>query len=146
MNDKENIATLSFFEIKNNYRIIDLLSFELTPTPWKQVIEEVKHDIYRMKDYNSKLKISLIHVMDIVSKHQPSLLLSSGNRHSYNSWPNIETQKWNEMVETFLPNTMESCSQMGVLSESDQIAKKKMFVIMTSERVDNQHGNHLSMH
>ena len=47
MNTRENTATLNFFEIINHYRCSDLLELEFTPTPWKEVIGEVKEDMLR---------------------------------------------------------------------------------------------------
>jgi hypothetical protein len=48
LNIQENLATLIFFEIINQYRYVELLHLQFSPTPWDQVILEVRHDLERM--------------------------------------------------------------------------------------------------
>lgn len=48
MNAHENIATLTFTEVINNYRCVELLHIDFCPTPWDQVIMEIRHDLSRM--------------------------------------------------------------------------------------------------
>ena len=48
MNSHESTLTLTFVEIVNHYRCVELVSLDLTPTPWKGVISEVKDDLHRM--------------------------------------------------------------------------------------------------
>lgn len=48
MNAHENMATLTFSEIINNYRCVELLHIDFSPTPWDQVIMEVRYDLTRM--------------------------------------------------------------------------------------------------
>jgi hypothetical protein len=48
MNSHESTLTLTFVEIINHYRCVELVSLDLTPTPWMNVISEVKDDLHRM--------------------------------------------------------------------------------------------------
>jgi hypothetical protein len=130
MNTHENIATLTFNEVINNYRCAELLHIVFSPTPWNQVIMEVRQDLRRMVDYNSKLKRALVKVLEIVSKHQPTLLLSGNGAGNIKARQITQSAKWREMVETFLP-AKGSFFQEGVNDEDECLKRKEMFLIAT---------------
>ena len=48
MNPHENMSTLTFYEVVNSYRCVELIRIAFSPTPWDQVIMEIRHDLCRM--------------------------------------------------------------------------------------------------
>jgi len=130
MNAHENIATLTFNEVINNYRCSEIMHIVFSPTPWNQVISEVRLDLRRMVDYHSKLKAALVEVLEIVSKHQPALLLSGNGAGNIKARQITQSAKWRELVETYLPSKG-SMFQKGVNDEAECLKRKEMFVMAT---------------
>ncbi len=130
MDTRHNTARLTFSEIIHQYRRTNLFHLEFTPTPWHDVVKGVKDDIDRIVEHHSKLKSALVQVLELVSKHQPSILLTSG-------WskqgPASQSGKWQDLMDTLLPSSVEGCVKNGVMTVEDQMERKKMFVELTNE-------------
>ena len=75
------------------------------------------------------MKSALAKVLGIVSKHQPTLLLSGNGAGNVKARRIIQSAKWKELVETLLP-AKGSAFQHG-LTKEEELKKKEMFLIET---------------
>jgi hypothetical protein len=51
-----------------------------------------------------------------------------------------QSEKWNELMASLLPDTVDSCQQTGVSSFEERIRRKKLFLEMTEEVKDDSEG------
>ncbi len=79
--------------------------------------------------------------MEIVSKHQPTLLLCGNGAGNIKARQIKQSAKWMEMVETLLPEKG-SLFQKGVDDPEECLKRKEMFLIAT-ERSESMECNHV---
>ncbi|KAJ3109901.1 hypothetical protein HDU96_007065, partial [Phlyctochytrium bullatum] len=141
-----NAMTLTFQEVVNSYRNVDLLTLEFEPSPWKQVVADLRHDFGRMQVHHSLLKSALIQALDTVARRNPALLLTGGVPDPRQP---SQPKPWKELVSDLLPpNGKDSKATSRAmkppalggdefLTDEEVVLRKKMFVLLTSPRDEN---------
>ncbi|KAJ3303239.1 hypothetical protein HDV03_004066 [Kappamyces sp. JEL0829] len=71
-----SLATLTFKESVNGYRIVELLQLDFIPSPWSELKRDVEEFTTEILSEHEELKGNLIQVLETISVHQPALLLS----------------------------------------------------------------------
>ncbi|KAI8854978.1 hypothetical protein BC829DRAFT_429012 [Chytridium lagenaria] len=129
---------LTFREIINNYRKVDLLTLDFTPSAWDEVIRDIRQDFERTQVHASLLKSSLVQALTLVSKRQPAILLSGAipdPKHVNQSRP------WKELVADLLPcERREDIERGEFLTDEERMLRKKIFVLLTVPKEETLDG------
>jgi hypothetical protein len=89
-----NIGTLTFTEIVNHYRKIDLISIDFVPSAFSDIKRDVTEFTTGVMSEHEKSKTELVRVLEKVATLQPSLLL-----HSNGLFDSLETYQPDEWVK-----------------------------------------------
>ncbi|KAJ3381760.1 hypothetical protein HDU84_004868 [Entophlyctis sp. JEL0112] len=121
--DPDDLLVLTFYEFVSGYRKVTLLSLEFVPSPWSEVVADVRSDYERTRAHYSNIHNALVQSLNIVSKLQPALLLSGGV-------PDLlkpdQVTSWKELVRDLLEENGKH------ITAEEKIMRKKMFVLLTS--------------
>ncbi|KAJ3325858.1 hypothetical protein HDV06_002243 [Boothiomyces sp. JEL0866] len=91
VSSNQQVASLKFFEIVKEYRKIELVEIEFTPSAWNDVKSNILEYTSSIQKEFEEVNDNLIQVMNTVSIHQPAILLSSSEL--YNHEVNIDYLK-----------------------------------------------------
>ncbi|KAJ3277199.1 hypothetical protein HDV01_000251 [Terramyces sp. JEL0728] len=83
ISSNEQLATLKFSEIVKEYRKIELMELELTPSEWTEVKKDILEYTKSIQNEYDEINDNLIQVMNTVSIHQPAILLSSSELYNH---------------------------------------------------------------
>ncbi|KAJ3109045.1 hypothetical protein HDU97_009163 [Phlyctochytrium planicorne] len=124
---------VTFVEVMNGYRKINVLTLEFKPSPWDEIVRDIRLDFERTKIHASLLKSGLIQCLDLVSKRQPMILLSGGIPDPQQ--PN-QPQSWKDLISDLLPSRRDETEENngGFLTDEEKILRKKIFVLLTVPR------------
>eukprot|EP00842_Homolaphlyctis_polyrhiza_P006219 jgi/Hompol1/6599/HPOL_001396-RA len=125
----QSCAVLKFSEVVKEYRRIDLLALEFRPSDWTDIVNDVKTDYMRIKDYHDDVKSALVQVLDTVSRYQPSLLLTPDLGPEV--LPTRQPAKWVEALNHILPQTIIPNQDRRMMTEQERITRKKAFILTT---------------
>ncbi|KAJ3404885.1 hypothetical protein HDU80_002192 [Chytriomyces hyalinus] len=126
--DPENLLLLTFSEIRAGYRKVTLLSLEFVPSPWFEVVTDLRRDYERTRRHYSELHNNLVQSLDFVLRHQPALLVSG-------SVPDpLEPQQlkpWKDLVADLLESKFSEQGNARLLQSDEKIVRKKLFLLLT---------------
>ncbi|KAI9344865.1 hypothetical protein BDR26DRAFT_932450 [Obelidium mucronatum] len=122
--EPDNLLVLNFVEIVSGYRRVTLMSLEFVPSPWKEVVSDVRMDYERTRAHYFNVHNALVQSLDVVSKYQPSILLTGGVPDPLQPQ---QLQSWKELVQDLLLPTADG----RVLTSDEKMMRTKMFVLMT---------------
>ncbi|KAJ3217207.1 hypothetical protein HDU67_008336 [Dinochytrium kinnereticum] len=120
---------LTFREIVNNYRKVELLTLEFVPSAWDEVITDIRLDYERTQVHYSLLKTSLIQSLNIVTKRHPVILLSGGIPDPMQV---TQPKPWKELMSDLMPGVTEEGGEE--LTDEERMLRKKIFVLLTLGR------------
>ncbi|KAJ3238166.1 hypothetical protein HDU81_008313 [Chytriomyces hyalinus] len=126
--DPENLLLLTFSEIRAGYRKVTLLSLEFVPSPWFEVVADLRRDYKRTRRHYSDIHNNLVQSLDFVLRHQPALLVSGGVPDP------LEPQQlkpWKDLVADLLENKVSEKGKVRLLQSDEKIVRKKLFVLLT---------------
>ncbi|KAJ3299469.1 hypothetical protein HK104_008825 [Borealophlyctis nickersoniae] len=75
------VAILTFSEMVQNYRRVELLTLDFSPVVWGDMVDEVRGEFARMEAHYTLSKTALIQSLELVARHQPSLLFGDIDHH-----------------------------------------------------------------
>jgi hypothetical protein len=117
----ESMATLIFREIVHNYRKIDLLTLDFIPSPFSDIKRDVTEFTKRVFAQNEKSQTELVHVLEKIATHQPSILLHSNGL--FDPLPIHQPDEWIKARERL--------HKPPAQSMSEHIEKTKDFLLET---------------
>lgn len=127
-----SVAVLKFTEISRGYRRVPLLELEMIPSPWEEVVRDIREDHQRTLLHSSHLKTALIQCLEIVQRKQPGILATTGVPDPKR--PGV-SRPWRELVSDLMPTVAQEAAVMRaggrMLSEEERLMRKKMFVLLT---------------
>ncbi|XJO73957.1 hypothetical protein BDV3_004853 [Batrachochytrium dendrobatidis] len=125
------VASLNFTEVVRNYRRVDLLAIDFVPSEWQEVIRDIKADYARTKKYHGDIKSALVHVLDIVARHQPTLLLSPDFEPDV--FPVRQPKHWTTVLDHYLPSVVNPTKTTfsRTITPSQRSTHTKAFVLTT---------------
>ncbi|KAI9008340.1 hypothetical protein BC832DRAFT_591573 [Gaertneriomyces semiglobifer] len=92
----ERLAVLTFFEVIHGYRKTELVSLEFSAVSWSELKETIGGDFDLLRTHKDLLQISLIQALELVSRHDPGLLMVNALDYSALQIPHPE--EWVQTV------------------------------------------------
>ncbi|KAJ3029346.1 UNVERIFIED_CONTAM: hypothetical protein HDU68_012412 [Siphonaria sp. JEL0065] len=125
--EPDHLLSLSFIEVVSGYRNVILLTLEFVPSPWSEVVHDIRMDYERTRAHYSNVHNALVQSLDIVSKYQPSILLTGGVPDPLQP---EQVQSWKDLVRDLLIPTTDKNSGR-ILTSDEKMMRAKMFVLLT---------------
>ncbi|KAJ3260261.1 hypothetical protein HK103_000896 [Boothiomyces macroporosus] len=129
VNPNQQVASLKLLEIVKEYRKIDLVEIEFTPSAWNDVKKDILDYTSTIQKEYDEINDNLIQVMNTVSIHQPAILLSSSEL--YNHEVNIDYWKTQDKLFASAANARRKQEDRDDKVVSDPIHSKTIPVPTT---------------
>ncbi|KAJ3129893.1 hypothetical protein HK098_007647 [Nowakowskiella sp. JEL0407] len=84
VDQNEMVASLDFKETRLAYRQVDLFKLDFKPSPWNMVVDDVENQFQKAKNQLLVTKNKYIHMLDVIARRNPSLLLALSESISMN--------------------------------------------------------------
>ncbi|KAJ3332510.1 hypothetical protein HDU76_014011 [Blyttiomyces sp. JEL0837] len=139
----DHSISLTFQETVSTYRRITLLTLDFQPSPWSQIITDIRLDHERTQLHYSLLKSALVQSLEIVGRKHPAILVSGGVPDPLR--PEV-CRPWREMMDDLVKVVGTGGGNKGdnegerngggggkgkVLTEEQKLVRKKMFLLLT---------------
>jgi hypothetical protein len=122
--ETRDLSIMTFYEVVLGYRLVKLVELEMRPSLWDDVISDTGADLERIQKERVELKARLVHVIGIIARHSPYLLLSGPGADAVDPAKVDQPQSWSRIVQEYL-------STHGNHNEMSDTTRKKAFVMFT---------------